>query len=502
MSKKLIHNSAFGLAASLITTFGGFASSLVLARTLGVEGAGVVAYGIWISTTAVTLASAGVPFTLARYLPELTARGDEAEAKRLNAFLLKPYLLFSFAAPALMLGYAFYKSGRPEADGDLWLWIMIASCALTQSVADFARGYMRGMQKFDNIVMASFIATLCQPVAIALAGWRFGPTGALAGYAIGNCIPSCLILAVPWPAEPITSDLRWRVLRCAGFRWAGEITAAFVWSRLEVFFLHLWCGSASVGLFSAGLTLANFAAQLPIMLTWGLIPHFSERVARKDFIGLRRDLATGTRVIAFILLPMCLGAAAIMPALIPLLFGPNFAGAVGFSILLVCGAGLAAATAVVWNVIWAMERTDVELFISLVGALIAVVADFALIPNYGVFGAAVSRVAAQTMVSALAVVFLIWRLGVAPPFADLGRILACALLCALAARATLLLAPGPLGLPPAVAMGVAVYFLSARWLKALPEEDIGRFRSLAALLPGALASPAHRILDMMAARRA
>jgi O-antigen/teichoic acid export membrane protein len=156
---------------------------------------------------------------------------------------------------------------------------------------------------------------------------------------------------------------------------------------------------------------------------------------------------------------------------------------------------------VVWNVIWAMERTDVELFITMVGALVAVIADVGLIPHYGVFGAAVSRVVAQTLVSALAVAFLVWRLGVAPPFADLGRILACALLCALVARVCLLLAPGPLGLPLAVAMGAAVYLLSARWLKALPEEDIARFRSLAASLPGAIASPAHRILDMMATRR-
>jgi len=57
------------------------------------------------STTAVTLASTGAPFTLGRFLPELTARGEAEEARRLNAFLLKPYLFLALFAPTMMLVY-------------------------------------------------------------------------------------------------------------------------------------------------------------------------------------------------------------------------------------------------------------------------------------------------------------------------------------------------------------------------------------------------------------
>jgi len=59
---------------------------------------------------------------------------------------------------------------------------------------------------------------------------------------------------------------------------------------------------------------------------------------------------------------------------------------------------------------------------------------------------------------------------------------------------SLLIIPGAMGLlPPAILLGVVAFFASARSLKALPEEDIFRFRKLTAALPAPLVSPAGRI---------
>lgn len=498
MTKRLIRDSAFGMAASLITTFGNFLSTVIVARMLGVDGAGVVAYGIWLSTTLVTLASGGAPFTLSRYLPELSALGQEEDARRLNAFLLKPYLTLAALGPAALLAYAWLA---PSDDGGPGLWVAIAAVTLTHSSAEFARGHLRGAQQFDRIARASLLAAIVQPIAIFAAGWRFGPAGALAGYALGNAVTASLILAAPRDSQPLPDALRRRVLRYAGYRWAAEIMAAFMWSRMETFFLQLWHGSAAVGVFAAGMTLSSLAVQLPNMLTWGLMPHFAQRLGRKEFGAVQHDLSTGTRLMAFMLLPSCFGAAAVMPALVPFIFGADFSGAVPISEILVVSAGLAATTQVAWNVIWAMERTDVDLYIGALGAAIAVAADIAIIPGHGGLGAAAARALAQISVSIIAIVFLARRLNYGLPFGDLARILLCALLCALAARATLTLIPGTVGLAPAIAVGVLAYLVAARRLKALPDADLNRFRSLAGALPAPFSTPAHRLLDVMAAPR-
>lgn len=503
MSKRLIRNSAFGLIASLTTTFGSFVSTLIIARSLGVEGTGIVTYAIWLATTAVTLSSVGVPFTLGRYLPELHTQGQPEAAAQLNAYLLKPYALLSLAMPTALLVYAF---AFPSAFGDFGthatstLWFLIAACAVTQSMADFARGHLRGVQKFDYVAKAAFVSSLCQPFVIWGASHYFGPAGALSGYIVGNAISALLIFTLPKPRNGISAELRSRVLRYAGYRWLAEIMAAFVWSRLEVFFLQLSWGSSSIGLFNSGLTLANLAVQLPVMLTWGLIPHFAERVGRREFDRVEKDYQTGTRMMAFMLLPSCIGLSAIMPVVLPLLYGPQFADATTLSIILVCGAGFASSTTIAWNVIWAMERTDVDLALGIVGAIVALIADLTIIPAYGPVGAAISRVAAQSAVSILTVVFVVRSLKFSLPLMDLGKILISALACGVAARLSILLLPGPQGLPLAISLAVVVYLVTIRITKALPDSDIARFRSLALLLPPGLSAPAHRILNVFSGR--
>jgi len=503
MSKRLIRNSAFGLIGSLTTTFGSFASNLIMARALGVEGTGIVTYAIWLATTAVTLSSVGVPFTLGRYLPELQSQGQPDAAAQLNAYLLRPYAILSLAMPLALVAYAF---ALPSSFGDFGthatptLWFLIAACALTQSMADFARGHLRGVQKFDYVAKASFVSAICQPFVIWGASRYFGPTGALSGYIVGNAISALLIFTLPKPLKGISAELRSRVLRCASYRWLAEIMAAFVWSRLEVFFLQLSWGSGSIGLFNSGLTLSNLAVQLPVMLTWGLIPHFAERVGRKEFDRVGQDYQTGTRMMAFMLLPSCIGLSVIMPVVLPLLYGPQFADATTLAIILVCGAGLASTTTIAWNVIWAMERTDIDLFLGVIGAIVALIGDLTIIPTYGPVGAAISRVAAQSTVSILTVLFVVRSLRISLPIMDLGKILISALACGVAARLSIIVVPGPQGLPLAISLAVVVYLMAIRITKALPESDIARFRSLALALPPGLSAPAHRILNAFSGR--
>jgi O-antigen/teichoic acid export membrane protein len=204
---------------------------------------------------------------------------------------------------------------------------------------------------------------------------------------------------------------------------------------------------------------------------------------------------------AFVLLPSCFGLSAIMPTLVPVLYGPQFADATNVAIVLVCGAGFVTSTTVAANVIWAMERTDVEFKIGLAGAVLALVLDITIIPRYGPLGAAFCRVAVQSFVAMMMVGFLVRKLHYSLPLLELGKIFLSALACALAAGLSLQLVPGPAGLPLAIGLGAIVYLISVRYCGALPEADIARFRSLAALLPSALAGPAHRVLNALAPRK-
>src|SRR5579871_295806 len=62
---RFARNSAFGTLAGLAGAFGSFFSSIILARILGVEGSGTVAFALWLATLVATIADLGVNASLA-----------------------------------------------------------------------------------------------------------------------------------------------------------------------------------------------------------------------------------------------------------------------------------------------------------------------------------------------------------------------------------------------------------------------------------------------------
>ena len=72
-----------------------------------------------------------------------------------------------------------------------------------------------------------------------------------------------------------------------------------------------------------------------------------------------------------------------------------------------------------------------------------------------------------------------------------------ALLCAIIARATVLLLPSAKTLPMVVATGVLAYGISIRILRALPTADGDQLLEAAAMLPRLLRGPVTRIIRFM-----
>ncbi|WP_131195617.1 lipopolysaccharide biosynthesis protein [Lichenihabitans psoromatis] len=507
MSSRFVRNSLFGTIAGVSTTLGSFASSLIVARLLGVEATGAVAYVVWVVGVATTLTSLGLPFTLARYLPEMLGRGETQQAMRLAAYLFRPFLLAS-ALPAI--GFASYAGWLIVQHSDALAQFdpqtplhdpmicgLVGLTCLAQALAEYARSYLRGMHAFSRVAKITSISMAAQLVALAIGSSLFGVRGAVGGYLCASLLP-LLVLHEIW-REPgkAAPDLKARIVTYARFRWASEILGFFIWSRIEVFFLQVFWGIQSIGLFTVGLTLANLAIQGPLMLTWGLLPHFSEQRGQNDVEAMRRVYATGTRLMAFLVFPACLGLAAVMPAVLTLLYGQAFAGAIPAATILVCAASISAVATVGTNLMWAMERSDVDFYVGLVGAVLSIAGGLLVIGHLGPMGAAYSRAATQLVAVGVSSWFLVRRLHFEIPIASLARLFAAAVLCAITARLCLDLVSGILGLLVAIGAGAATYLIAVRLLAALPPDDIARLRSVSRMMPGGLAraiDPAMRLI--------
>jgi len=510
MSRAFMRNSTFGTLAGLATTLGNFFSGLIVARVLGVEASGAVAFALWAALMTATVLGAGLPFTLSRYLPELTARGPAGakDADGLIAFLRRPYLALTLAPTAALLAYAawLWRSGIVRVDiarepfSDPALVALVAIACAAQAFGEFARGMMRGLQRFDAIARITLLSTVLQVAVIGIGAAFCGVSGALFGYVIGGAVPAAFFFARRSAADTPPIDLRRRVARYAAFRWASEVANMFIWSRVEIFFLQVFWGGEAVGLFAIGLTLANLAIQGPLMLTWGLLPHFSQQFGRNALDDMRAGFATATRLLAFLVFPACIGLAAIMPEFLPALYGEAFAGAVPSSTILVASAGLAATTTVGSSLVSAMERSDVDFAIGLVGAALSVLGGLVLVRAFGLMGAASSRALTQIVVVALLSHYVLVRRGFPISVRALALLAMSASACALAARIVLIAIPGVKGLAPAILVAAIVYVAAVRVTGALPRRDIEKLRAATRHLPGSFADVADRCLLMIASR--
>lgn len=507
MATRFIRNSGFGVITGVSTTLGNFIASLLVARLLGVQNTGIVAFAVWLINTTTTVGAMALPFTLSRYMPELLAAGQSAQANALVGFLFRRFIAVIAIVGSAYLLIALWLYAEPSSleinsslaflNSDPLIFVLLGLCCTTQAIADFGRGYLRGTQQFAQMARLTVLSVIAQLVVIAVGAWAFGRYGALCGYLVANVIPACFIRFPVRQETELPDGLRTGVLRYSRFKWAADIMTAFVWSRIEVLFLQIWWGPESVAYYTVGLTLANIAVQGPLMLTWGLLPRFSEHFGRNELSTLREAYATSTRILALMVLPACFGLAAILPVILPLLFGDAFSGAVPTAVVLVCSASFAASSNAAMTVMWAINRSDIEFYMGLVGAILAVAGGVSIIAAYGPMGAAVSRTIAQFAALGVGYWYLSRRLEFPAPIADLVRLFAASAACAAAAHVTLIVVPGTKGLPLAILAGVVVYAAAIRVLRPLPQHDIQKLRLLIGLSPEPLKALANSLLTLV-----
>jgi O-antigen/teichoic acid export membrane protein len=507
VSTSLTHSTLHSAVAGLSVVLGGFLSNVIVARALGVEAAGVVAFATWAITVGVMLGDLGAPGSLARYLPDLRARGLQDDGRGLVRWL---FGLEAIAAGIVFFGFLAYAGwcwlSNPSAGlrnehfrSDPLFWILVASACLTQIAAAFATGYFRGMQRFATIAKLAAISAAIQ-IGVTFAGaMMFGAVGALAGPIAGSVLLACQLPRLLAPAGAVPVELRRRVLRFALESWAGYLVTAFAWARMEIFFLELSWGSQSVALFAASLTLANLATQGPLLLTGGLLPHLAQQSAAGSGPRPQDTYAISVRILAFLIFPACLGTAAIAPSLVPAIYGREFAGAVPSAVILLCGAAITASSSVAFTYLLAMERTRFVFLTGGVAALLVIAAGMSLIPLFGTIAAAMARALIQACVAIATVWYLNRHLACPTPVGSLIRLFAAAAVCALAAFGVIEMIPGAVGIPFAVLAGAVVYGTAVRILKALPQSDIRRLLNAIAILPWPIRIPAATTLRLIAA---
>lgn len=469
----LARSGAFNTITGLITSATGLAGAVLIARAFGAEGAGVVAYVVWLAYMAATVADPGVSASLVRYIPELRARGQQALASSAAAALFR-IVAVALSAGVLGLAALSYVVEQGAAAGSAIgarNWALAGALMVALGLATTFTSYLKGMQQFDRIAALALKSSLLQLSVLLVGLPLLGIPGALLAYIAASILPAVLSLQLVRRRSPIPHELKMRMLRFAPLSWAIMIVAGPVWHRAELFFLQRYWGMESVGLFSVGIALSGIATLLPSLMMGGVLPHFGGLIGRDAISEMKSTYWQATRLISLVVFPACFGMAAVTPALVPLLYGGQFETAIPAVMIVAAGSAIVFAAGVNANVLLSFERGKLLLASNIVGFAIMVAAGLLVIPAYGIVGAALSRTAVQTAVVGIELWLVVRMFGFAFPAADVAKTAAAAFLCAVTAYLCIKFIGGAVSLIVAVPAGVVVYLAAIRELAVLHPSD-------------------------------
>ncbi|MHB8899269.1 MAG: oligosaccharide flippase family protein [Thermoguttaceae bacterium] len=488
-------------SAGLCSLVGRLVVQITIARMLGPEGVGRIAYLIWLIEMVNLLIGFGLPTSLTRYLAELHGQQRPDEAACFAQWLFVRYT-FLLLVGSVAVGLLFFNSSH---------YVNLGAALPALVLLFFARGLeninqadLAGRQRFDLLARVNFVGTGILVAGVAVGIASLGVTGALYGYVAGAAVPAVYSLAIlrghSFRAK-ISRELRRRVWKFTCHTWLATLVSAFVWSRTEIYFLECYWDAREVAMFTVALTFPMMVRQVSTLFSGAFMAHFSNLNGHDRHELVQRQYETTLRLMALVVVPLALGGAGIMPAVIPLFFGSEFSVAVPNAIVLTATSTLAL-SGIGSALVYAKERSDFIAFGGIFGALLSIAAGFLIVSRFGAWGAVWTRLVVQFAMIAIGTRFVTTRLHFSYPFRHVGRTLLAGVLCGLSAWVVVEFLPsGVTTLGIAILVGAFVYALGLKLFRVLGREEVRQLKKITNRLPVSIHRPFALTLDVMASVR-
>jgi O-antigen/teichoic acid export membrane protein len=387
-SRSLLSNLAF-LTASRVSAV---AMSLVitshLAKALGASGFGTINFSVAYVSYFAMIVSVGYEAYLTR---EIAHRPDRM--RNLVASVITVRLALAAGSMLLVAGSLPFLNLSGIGD----VVVLIQSSVLFGLAIGLTPVY-QGLQRMDVTAMREVFGAFVNMVGVITFVHTPADLPAAAGIGAGAFVLTNLLLLRQYRKEFGFPRLRW--LRRLDFVYAGR-SMPFFWAGLMVtinlsthlFLLGLLRSATEVGLFSAGWKLFTFSITVPTLISGLFMPRFVQ-VSRHP-AERQRLSELFIEMIMFCVMPLVMLSIGLMPQIVLTLFGTGYLGGQHIMSLLMLNALLVSAnTAFITPMLAGNRQRDVAMFGG-VAAAIGVVLDLALIPPWGIEGAAVAALSTE-----------------------------------------------------------------------------------------------------------
>lgn len=269
----MLKNIGWMTVSTLLRLGAGFVLFIILARKLGPENFGQLAYWLAFSSLLALLVNYGFGLQLLREIGR-----DPNSAARVYSATLVAKLVLSLLIIAVGL-----VIGLQESVPTAIFWSLLVM-ALAESFAEHINFVLRALGYFDKEARFALFTSALNFFGVLLPLLVFGTITAVAvGFLVSRCATLLLSwrLALPFlPAMQKLSDWAfadvWKTLR-DGFPYAADMAVSTLNSTLDVILLSYMTSTKAVGLYQAGLKLMQGANSIAPIVGNVYTPHIASQ---------------------------------------------------------------------------------------------------------------------------------------------------------------------------------------------------------------------------------
>jgi len=370
---------------------------IIAARLLPKEDIGAISVLTFLYITIPVVSQLALPAAATKYISEFLGRGRAKGAAVVASMVKKTVFGLSLITLAIMLALSNWFStllwGGPL---DAAIFISISFVIFISTIRLTFWSFLQGLQWFGKFAVAGFVAFGLTRILSALfivLGLQL--MGVAIGWLLGEAIGLVLVMlflrgAFTKPKDEIGLKMLFK-FSLPLFATLLVITASDWIDRM--LFLGLSHDLASLGIYDLAVRGATTLSIVWSSFSMTVFPMLSELYGRKGKEGVTPALKTSLRYLTYLILPACLGLAAISKTAMATLFGRVYT--IGSLPLAILGSAsvLIAFGMVFGSAIQALGETKVFIGIGAASILADAIVIFLAVPVFGVLGATMARVA-------------------------------------------------------------------------------------------------------------
>jgi O-antigen/teichoic acid export membrane protein len=367
----------------------GFVGSIALARWLGPSNRGLFALMSSVSNLTLYLGGIGVPWAIVYY----SARKDSSPATLFGNSLAHAAVLALIVIPVSWLLHGALANAFGHGQGGE-TWVLAAGLVPMVFLEWTTGGQLQGMLMFGRYNVLGVVAKLAYVIAILvfLGILHLGVAAGLLATGIGAIV---MVLGALKPILAFGRPRFERRLLSAMLRYGSRVQVGSIFqvamARVDVVILQFFRPLAQVGYYVVAQTIAELLLQLTLAFKQSVMPLVSsyegdERQATTSADSLRHH---GILAGAAAFVNVGFGSAVIL-----FVYGTAYRSAVLPMLILLPGVWFLGMGGVIQSDLSGRGRPGTSSKLAGVSAATIVVLDFALIPPFGVIGAAIASVIA------------------------------------------------------------------------------------------------------------